>query len=182
MRVSQYTGEPRDAVRVLPHILSRKRGDPAALERGGGARVLTPSSPLFSFLRRDVPPRRHFVTGIGVLIRQGWQCRACDAPIRLSTAWYQNTIPLTDPYWERSKTPLAFRKSPLRAYCRTCRPEGSRLRRTSLTKRLPTVADLKPLADNLETPVANLGKHGDGHSTRSPRGSPRDSGPTEDVV
>ncbi|MGB2092214.1 MAG: hypothetical protein ACPH2J_10010 [Akkermansiaceae bacterium] len=44
------------------------------------------------------------------------------------------------------------------------------------------MADLKPLADNLETPVANLGKHGDGHSTRSPGGSPRDSGPTEDVV
>ena len=117
-----------------------------------------------------------------MLIRQGWQCRACDAPIRLSTAWYQNTIPLTDPYWERSKTPLAFRKSPLRAYCRTCRPEGSRLRRTSLTKRLPTVADLKPPADNLETPVANLGNHGDGHSTRSLGGDPRDSGSTEDVV
>ena len=155
----------------------RKRG-----YGGGQGADPPPPPPPFSFLRRDVPPRRHLNTGIGVLIRQGWQCRACDAPIRLSTAWYQNTIPLTDPYWERSKTPLAFRKSPLRAYCRTCRPEGSRLRRTSLTKRLPTVADLKPPADNLETPVDNLGKHGDGHSTRSLGGNPRDLGSTENVV
>ena len=157
------------------------RTPPLVLGKGVGGRVLTPSSPLFS--RGGVSLPCYLDTGIGVLIRQGWQCRVCDAPIRLSTAWYQNTIPLTDPYWERSKTPLAFRKSPLRAYCCTCRPEGSRLRRTSLTKRLPTVADLKKPAANLEIPATEE-KNGDGQSTPSPprSGRPGDSGSAEDVV
>lgn len=40
MRVSQYTGEPSDAGRVLPHILGKG-------EMGGVARILTPPPHFF---------------------------------------------------------------------------------------------------------------------------------------
>ena len=168
MGVSQYTGEPCDAGRVLP-----AKGAAPHPWKWGRYQCADPFSPLLLSCGGIFLHPGHLVTGIGVLIRQGWQCRVCDAPIRLSTAWYQNVIPLTDPYWERSKTPLAFRKSPLRAYCRTCRPEGSRLRRTSLTKKLPTVADLKP-------PAAEK-KNGGGQRTGCPPGNSlsRESGSAE---
>lgn len=71
-------------------------------------------------------------TSIGVLIRQDFCCKLCTTRIGLATSWYKNVIPIDDPYWTRSKTPLCHRKSPLRAYCAECKPERSRRRRTSL--------------------------------------------------
>ena len=40
-------------------------------------------------------------TSIGVLVRQNFECRTCTARIGLRTSYFENVIPIHDPYWDK---------------------------------------------------------------------------------